>query len=160
MTTKRKSIPTEASSANGDTDFGPVPTLFARCFSATCPRAAECLRHLAGRHSAPNVPFVHSINPHYVAAHMADGCPQYRSSQRIRWARGFVNAMGTLPASQTQNVAFLLTAMTSRTTYYRMRKGDIALNTAWQQRISHILEDCGAPSPIVFDAYSEDYKWD
>lgn len=160
MTTKRKSIPTEASSANGDTDFGPVPTLFARCFSATCPRAAECLRHLAGRHSDPNVPFVHSINPHYVAAHMADGCPQYRSSQRIRWARGFVNAMGTLPASQTKTVTNLLISMTSQPTFYRMRRGAIPLDIALQQQISSILEEYGAPSPIVFDAYSEDYKWD
>lgn len=160
MSTKRKSPAVAAAAATDNAGFGPIPAYFARCFSDTCPRAGECLRRLAGRHCDPDTPFVHAISPHYVGRHMADGCPQYRTSRRMRWALGFGRAMGTLPASQIHAATDLLIAMTSRTTFYRMRRGAIPLDTGQQHEIARILEAHGAPAPIEFDAYSEDYRWE
>ena len=44
-------------------DYTRVPRTFVHCFNNSCPRSAECLRHLAAENIPAEVRYVNIVNP-------------------------------------------------------------------------------------------------
>lgn len=82
-----------------------IPGDFAYCFADRCPQAGTCLHYFAGKKADPLRKVIHCVNPAYIAAAPAGQCPAYREAVKMRMARGFLNALGTVPAGNIKSVA-------------------------------------------------------
>lgn len=138
-------------------DYKLVPMGYAHCFNASCPRSGECLRHWAAGAATVAPEQIAVVNPRRIAS--ADSCPYFRCAQPVRMARGFRNALATVPSGQVKNVASAISRLYNQRYYYRMRRGEYALAPAQQEVISGILAAAGASLPIAFDYYETALDW-
>lgn len=139
-------------------DYDKVPHQYARCFRADCPKAATCLRRLAAEAMPASEERCMIVSPKFLATVKGD-CPYYRSSEKIRYAKGFIGIMNQLP-HKTHNLAITyLQGMFNGRNYYRVRKGERLLSPEEQERVLNLLNRLGAQGPFEFDAYIEDYNW-
>lgn len=135
-----------------------IPTNYPLCLNRECPLAANCLHQLAEQNITDSPEFWIVISPKRIALQQG-ACEYYRSSTKVRFAKGFVNIMGNLPNKQTKSVITRLMNLFSRRTYYRIRKGDRLLSPDEQQQVLAIFKEYGTSEPLEFDAYVEDYCW-
>ena len=77
----------------------PMPKTFRLCVNTDCPRAAECLRHVALSLVSPEEQTISVINPAYLASVEGD-CPLFHSAVPVRYAQGFVKMISTLTVAQ------------------------------------------------------------
>ena len=77
----------------------PMPKTFRLCVKTDCPRAAECLHHVALSLVSPDEPTIPVINPAYLAATEGD-CPLFHSATPVRYAQGFVKMLSGLTVAQ------------------------------------------------------------
>lgn len=138
--------------------FSEVPQDYPLCINYQCPRASTCLRQLVAQEAADSIKFLMIINPKHQATLKKD-CPYYRSSTKVRFAKGFMNIIENLTQKQIREVIPQLINRFSERTYYRIRKGERLLSPAEQQSVVNILKKYGAAEPIVFDDYIEGYEW-
>lgn len=139
-------------------DFAKVPYQYSICLNRQCPKANTCLRQLTEQSVPENVEHWTIISPKYLAS-LKGACPHYRSSRKVRYAKGFIGLLENLPHKQMQTVILHLMSYLGRRTYYRSRKGERLLSPAEQRQVLNILKNCGVATPQEFDAYVEDYDW-
>ena len=139
-------------------DFSVVPSQYILCLNGQCPKAATCLRHLAEQSAPDDIKYWSIISPKHLATISGD-CPYYRSSEKVRYAKGFIGMLENLPHKEMQTVIIRLISHFNQRTYYRVRKGERSLSPAEQQNILRILKNSGVTTPVEFDAYYEDYDW-
>lgn len=139
-------------------NFSDVPYNYPLCLNRQCPKAATCLRQLVEQEVPDNIEFWMVISPKHQSS-LKGACPYYRSSAKVRYARGFAKALELFPHKQMRSVIRLLIERFSRRTYYRIRKGERLLSPSEQQDILNIFKQCGITGIQEFDAYVEDYEW-
>ena len=66
------------------------------CLNEQCPKAATCLRQLAMQSMPTEKDYWKIISPKRLATVKGE-CPFYRSSQKARYAKGFMNMLNSLP---------------------------------------------------------------
>ena len=103
--------------------------------------------------------FSDSKNDCNVLAQTEGDCPYYRSTEKVRYARGFVRMIRSLPVNVSEAVAQRLIARFGRNAYYDMRKGKRAIAPAEQEIILAVVAECGAQQEFLFDAYEEKHAW-
>ena len=135
-----------------------VPTNYTLCIKGDCPKAATCLRHRATQMMQADVQRWSILSPAYLVQ-IEGECPHYRSAEKVKYARGFVRMIRTLPVNISEMVAHTLIARFGRNTYYDMRKGKRAIAPAEQEIILAVVAECGAQQEVVFDSYEENYQW-
>ena len=135
-----------------------VPNNYTLCIKGDCPKAANCLRHVAVAMMPAEVQTWQIVSPAYLAQIEGD-CPMYRSAEKVRYARGFVRMVRTLPVNVSEMVAKRLIAHFGRNAYYDMRKGKRPIAPAEQEIIRTVVAECGAQQEVVFDSYEEGYQW-
>ena len=135
-----------------------VPTNYTLCIKGDCPKAANCLRHVAVAMMPAEVQRWSIVSPAYLAQ-MEGECPMYRSAEKVRYARGFVRMVRTLPVNISEMVMHKLIARFGRNGYYDMRKGKLAIAPAEQEVIRTVVAECGAQQEVEFDSYEMDYQW-
>ena len=135
-----------------------VPTNYMLCLKSDCPKATMCLRHKATLMIPADVMKWSILSPAYLAQ-MKGECPHYRSAEKVRYARGFVRMIRTLPVNISEMVAQKLIARFGRNAYYDMRKGKRAIAPAEQEVIIAVVAECGALQEVVFDSYEENFQW-
>lgn len=137
-----------------------VPQTFVCCLAENCMVKNECLRHCAVEGLADEVETVSAFTPRQI--HPADGkaCPRFRSAEPVKMARGFMNALGTVPTANVKSVMAAVSELTNQSYYYRLRRGQYTMSPEMQTKIADILVSNGASAPIVFDEYSESYDWE
>ena len=135
-----------------------VPTNYTLCIKGDCPKAATCLRHRSTQMMQADVQRWSILSPAYLVQ-IEGECPHYRSAEKVKYARGFVRMIRTLPVNISEMVAHTLIARFGRNTYYDMRKGKRAIALAEQEIILAVVAECGAQQEVVFDSYEEDYQW-
>lgn len=137
---------------------GEVPTSYTLCIKSDCPKAAMCLHYKATQMIPADVMKWSILSPAYLAQTEGE-CPHYRSAEKVKYARGFVRMIRTLPVNISEMVAQKLIARFGRNAYYDMRKGKRAIAPAEQEIILSVVAECGAPQEVVFDSYEEGYQW-
>ena len=138
--------------------FSEIPHNYPLCLNRQCPKAATCLRQLVEQEISDDIQFWVIISPKHQAT-LGDNCPHYRSSTKVRYAKGFMNILENLPHKQMKPVTSLLINRFSQRTYYRIRKGERLLSPLEQKSILDILKKCGITGTQEFDGYVEDYEW-
>ncbi len=139
-------------------DYDKVPHQYARCFQADCPKAATCLRRLVAEAMPESEERCMIVSPKYLASVKGE-CPYYRSSEKIRYAKGFIGIMNTLPYKEHCMAVSCLKSMFHGRNYYRVRKGERLLSPGEQKKVLDLLKKLGAKEHLEFDAYVEDFAW-
>jgi len=139
-------------------NFSQLPQHYSLCLNRKCAKTETCLRQLVEQIVPKDIQHFMIINPAYLAS-LEGPCPHYRPAIKVRFAKGFINMLESLPYKQMQAVISRLTGNFSRRTYYRIRKGERLLSPSEQQKILNILKNCGISHPGEFDAYIEEYDW-
>lgn len=135
-----------------------VPHDYPLCLNRQCPKASTCLRQLVEQEVADDVRFWTVISPKHLATLSGD-CPYYRSSAKVRFAKGFMNILNNMPHKQMTEAIYLLINHFSQRTYYRIRKGERLLKPAEQKEVMNILRNCGVTGNPDFDSYVEAIEW-
>ena len=135
-----------------------VPNNYTLCIKGDCPRAANCLRHVAVAMMPAEVERWQIVSPAYLAQ-MEGECPMYRSAEKVQYARGFVRMMSAMTVQQAHTVKDSIIATFGMAMYYRMRKGTRLITPAEQETIYNLLEQQGITERPTFDACTEDYLW-
>ena len=121
--------------------FTQVPFDYPLCLNGQCPKAATCLRQLKR------------------LATVKGECPFYRSSQKARYAKGFMNMLNSLPYNKRGIAIANLIAGFGQRTYYRARKGERLLLPEEQQSVLNVFRHLDAGMATEFDSYAEGYLW-
>ena len=135
-----------------------VPNNYTLCIKDDCPKAANCLRHVAVAMMPAEVHRWSIVSPAYLAQ-MEGECPMYRSAEKVQYARGFVRMMSAMTVHQAHMVKESLIATFGMAMYYRMRKGTRIITPTEQETIYNLLEQQGITERPAFDTYTEDYLW-
>lgn len=98
------------------------------------------------------------VSPKRLAALKGD-CPFFRTSEKVRYAKGFMNLLDNLPYNKRRTVISLLIARFGQRTYYRIRKGERLLSPDEQRTVLNIIGQPEANIESAFDAYVEGYAW-
>ena len=137
---------------------GEVTNNYSLCIKGDCPKAENCLRHVAVEMMPAEVQRWSIVSPAYLAQ-MEGECPMYRSAEKVQYARGFVRMMSAMTVQQAHAVKESLIATFGMAMYYRMRKGTRLITPTEQETIYNLLEQQGVTERPAFDAYTEDYLW-
>ena len=135
-----------------------VPNNYTLCIKGDCPKAANCLRHVAVAMMPAEVQRWSIVSPAYLTQ-IEGECPMYRSAEKVRYARGFVRMVRTLPVNISEMVMHKLIARFGRNGYYDMRKGKLAIAPAEQEIIRIVVAECDAQQEAEFDGYEMGYQW-
>ena len=138
--------------------FTQVPFDYPLCLNGQCPKAATCLRQLAMQSMPTEKDYWKIISPKRLATVKGE-CPFYRSSQKARYAKGFMNMLNSLPYNKRGIAIANLIAGFGQRTYYRARKGERLLTPDEQQAVLNIIKRHNATTSQEFDGYEEDYLW-
>lgn len=136
----------------------PMPKTFRLCVKADCPRATECLRHVALPLATPDVQTISVINPAYLAT-TGDTCPMFNSATPVRYAQGFARMLSGLTVAQANALRVRLESHFGHTLYFRLRSGKRLITPTNQAHIRQAMIELGVNPLPDFDAYVEAYNW-
>ena len=88
-----------------------------------------------------------------------EGCRHYKSSDKVRYAKGMKKVMGMLPYNMHKRATTALSLQFSERSYYRIRKGERLLSPHEQKEVRQIITHLGFTNEWDFDDYVEDYHW-
>ena len=138
--------------------FTQVPFDYPLCLNGQCPKAATYLRQLAMQSMPTEKDYWKIISPKRLATVKGE-CPFYRSSQKARYAKGFMNMLNSLPYNKRGIAIANLIAGFGQRTYYRARKGERLLLPEEQQSVLNVFRHLDAGTTPEFDNYVEGYLW-
>lgn len=134
------------------------PITYALCLQHECPVADKCLRHEAYvKMSGPVRPQITIINP-AVTRPGAD-CPHFKTAEPVHMAAGFLGAMGAMPHANIGAAKSAIAHHFCLRNYFHLRKGERPMTPDEQAFVAGVLEQYGAPAPVRFDRYYDDYVW-
>lgn len=136
-----------------------IPTDFRRCVASGCAAAERCLRYQAYEASTETDASFWCINPKSAKPEEGEACPHFCSAEKVRMARGFKQAMLSVPYGNVGNICREISQHFCERNYYHMRRGDRPITPREQQIIADALAKYGASTPIEFDAYYYDFLW-
>lgn len=136
-----------------------APYNFARCLNNQCPKEGECLRRIAARHDTVENPFIHVVNPMCIPADTGQ-CPFFRSAEKIHVAWGIKYLLDNVPHQSAQAMKKRIIARFGRTKYYRFYRKEYYLTPEDQEYICRLFREKGIREAPVFEAYSEEYRWE
>lgn len=135
-----------------------TPETFPLCVVADCPVADKCLRRQALlQMDGPRRDIITAINPLDLTP--GDECPHFRSAEPIRLAYGFRGALSAIPHGNVGLIRTEISKNFCQRNYYHLRNGERSMTPYEQELVAKILERHGAPAPVCFDRYVDDYQW-
>lgn len=134
-----------------------IPFNYPLCTRGECPKAGECLRHVALANCEDER--ITILNPNLLSP-SNEGCKHYVSAQKVRYAKGMKRVMGLLPYNLHERAATALSLQFSERSYYRIRKGERLLSPDEQKQVHQIIARLGFTGEWDFDDYVEDYLWE
>lgn len=135
------------------------PTDYPVCTSESCPQRTHCLHALV----APEVLSRSRVYPQINAQHPdyreGEACTLYRSDRPERYARGFAQAMSELSRTNYDDCTGYMIGLSSKSQFYRLKRGDLLLAPEEQREILEILRSYGYEGEDPFDHYEVRYTW-
>lgn len=139
-------------------DYSKVPYNFGLCAAADCSRADTCLRRITYDQAPEDESFLVTLNPKKIKA-MADKCEYYCSSEKVRFAKGFVGTTEALPVCVASTFRYRLIGNWGVRRYYLKRKGETLLSPEEQRQVVALARELGLERKEYFDGYVETYRW-
>ena len=138
---------------------GQVPSNYGKCILEQCSASSKCLRQILYRNRVKSIKQLVIVDPALVSPEKGESCAAFHDFSPVRLARGFQEALKTVPHGNVKLIKEELINYYSRSMFYYYRKGERTLSPKEQSHISEVLIRYGAKGPIVFDAYEEGYIW-
>ncbi len=121
------------------------------CFNAACPRTPECIRFISSKFKPDGVT---SGNAIYPDACLHGPCPHFMRVIEFKAAWGLSHIYDDVKHREARTIKFkLMDAMGSRTSYYRVNRGEKHLSTGEQEAVAKIFSDYGYEAP-TYDHYA------
>lgn len=139
-------------------DLDGMPHNYMMCTNASCDKSVFCLRYLAYECISESTISLNVVNPKMVAGRMME-CPYFRSSDKVRYAKGFIGILDALPVKVWKTVTLQLQFLFNVRNYYRVRKGERLLAPSEQRDIINVLRRNGVNGNSTFDSYVDVYEW-
>lgn len=136
----------------------PVPTNYARCYKEECPKADNCLRHLAMLRTTADTPFINIVNPASTPVDTT-ACPYFQSAQKLHYAWGVSHLLDKVPFKDGKYIRSQLVGHFGKSQYYRFYRRERPLTPDDQTFIRQVFLRKGITEEPVFDSYSDDYDW-
>ena len=141
-----------------DFDYAKVPYDYIHCFNHQCPRAAECLRHLAGLNIPKDVQTVRCVSPSAWPTDAAK-CPYYRTTKKVTLAWGVTNiASGILPHLAVA-IRHDVRHLWPHTSYARIRHLERPITPDKQREIERIFAYYAPGSHPKYNYVTEEYDF-
>ena len=139
-------------------DYSQVPYNYGACAADNCPKSSTCLQHLALEHAPAKPAFLLTLSPSAIKNIKGD-CKYYRPNIEIRYAKGFLNLIGSLKVNAAQTFRCRLISHFGRKNYYLARKGEWLIHPTEQQYIIKQAKELGLETNDYFDGYIDGYDW-
>lgn len=138
----------------------PIPANFPACLAQECRAEEKCLYGIVAKQVTEGQEVIIALNPIRVMPAKGEKCPHYLSSDPVRIAWGFQNALDELSKNNYSACTAQLIDRTSKSRFYRMRRGEVPLTPAEQEMVGTILKKFGYPRPeVIFDRYDYQILW-
>ena len=141
-----------------DFDYSKVPSDYIHCFNHQCPRAAQCLRHLAGQYVPAGVPVVRCVNPSACSGD-AGKCPYYCTTQKVTLAWGLKNLAEDVPYQQAIAIRRAVRRLWPHTSYARMQHHERPILPERQEEIERIFAKYAPGKHATYDYLTEEYDF-
>lgn len=129
------------------------------CFNAECPRTAECIRFIATKFKPKDVTSGCAIYPDAIL----DGpCKHFCRVCIVKTAWGLSQFYDEVKHKDTALIkSAVMNAMSSRTSYYRVNRGEKHLSPEEQEAVKQVFAAYGYGEPR-YDHYGEEigFKYD
>lgn len=140
------------------TDFNDIPKQWALCPGNGCPRAAECLRHLAYSQAPADV------GQWLCVVHTASGdddCPYFQKAEKKLMAYGMSRVFSSIHNRHVRRGLRLKISayLGSNGTFYRYKAGRKGLTPEQQQWITDLVRSSGGAGGELFDSFVEAYDF-
>lgn len=135
-----------------------APNYYPVCMHSQCPKAGSCLHRIALDMLIGRTDYMRLLNPNHCTAD--DSCPHYRSSDPVRYARGFASFQAHMYPQQYESFKNALIRRFSRSSYYKRRSGELALSPNEQVVVLRALKRAGVTEQLSFDRYEDAPNWD
>lgn len=139
-------------------NYSLVPTYYALCQNEKCTKTDSCLRYLAHQSMPHTVAFYHVVNSKHIQKQHSE-CSYYRCNTPQQYAKGFIALLNRMPYKEMTLFQEKMMKHFSKTTYYRMRKGEKLISPAEQQYISKLIRNVSKSMDCSFDEYVVNYAW-
>lgn len=139
-------------------DYSRVPYDYDHCFNHQCPRAGECLRHLAGVNIPRDVRSVRCVSPSVWPEGDAS-CPYFRSIKKIKLAWGVTNLTKGIPSHLATAIRRDVRYLWPHTSYARIRHLERPIRPDTQKRIERIFAYYAPGSHPKYDRVTEEYDF-
>lgn len=113
-----------------------VPRTFVHCFNNSCPRSAECLRHLAAENIPAEVRYVNIVNPRNIPAE--GECPHFMPIIKVRIAWGVKELFDHIPHKEAVAMRKEVIAHFGKTHYYRMQRKEYSIKPDEQEYLRRV----------------------
>lgn len=134
------------------------PITFPLCVVGDCPVGDRCLRRQAlVTMDGTRRDTITAVNP--VGLTPGADCPRFKPAEPVRMAAGFRGAMGAMPHANIGVVKSMIAQRFCLRNYYHLRNGERPMTPDEQEFVASVLERYGAPAPVRFDRYYDDYVW-
>ena len=141
-----------------DIDFNKIQKNWVLCQNDKCPKAGECLRHIACVQAPASVKKWECLLPN--AINEAE-CKFFQSAGKVTMARGFNSIYRDVDSRKVRSdIRLKLTTLFgSKGTYYRYKDGERSMNPQMQQQVADIVHQYAPTAAVSFDETFEDYDF-
>ena len=135
-----------------------IPSSFAVCYLANCPRKDKCLRYLALQGVLSKKTIAYTVLPS--ALHDDGTCVHYRESIPVIMAYGFKGLFANVKKADVAPLRVeVMNSLGSHGSYYRYNKGEKYLTPSQQEAVLNIFRKYGYTSNLQFDGYVTTYDF-
>lgn len=138
-------------------DYSRVPRSFAHCFNSGCPRADECLRHLAAENTPAEVKYVTTVNPRNIPAE--GDCPHFMPLVKVRIAWGVKGLFDRIPHKEAVAMRKEIIAHFGKTHYYRLQRKEYSINPDEQEYLRRVFRKYRVEEEPAFEYCTDEYQW-
>ena len=139
-------------------NFDNIPSSFAVCYLANCPRKDKCLRYQALQGVLSKKTIVYTVLPS--ALHDVGTCVHYRESIPVIMAYGFKGLFANVKKADVAPLRVeVMNSLGSHGSYYRYNKGEKYLIPSQQEAVLNIFRKYGYTSNLQFDGYVNSYDF-
>ena len=135
-----------------------IPSSFAVCYLANCPRKDKCLRYLVLQGVLSKKTIAYTVLPS--ALHDDGACVHYRESIPVIMAYGFKGLFANVKKADVAPLRVeVMNSLGSHGSYYRYNKGEKYLTPSQQEAVLNIFRKYGYTSNLQFDGYVTTYDF-
>ena len=143
-----------------------LPNNYLHCLAGNeaCPRKSACLRAIAARmleeSGAASPVEIHALNPNIARNAGEEGCPFYRDSTPVKFARGMSRLFDDVPAGKLALMRRkVIECFPSRNYFFISKRGDRLITPEEQQAVERVFKKHVPGIEPRFNEFIKSVRW-